>query len=75
MQIISISVDNRVKEIPEVQDILTEYGNDITARLGIHNPKKENQGVVIVAYIGEKVDQLIEDLNAIQGVDINDMEV
>lgn len=74
MYIVSISTDSRVDSIPEVQEVLTKHGGDITTRLGIHNPNKENAGVIVVAYISDNVEEFIEELNSIESVEANFME-
>ena len=75
MYIVSISTDSRMKNISEVQECLTKYGSNITTRLGIHNPSKENTGVVIVSYMAENIEEFAEELNTINGAYINFMEV
>lgn len=72
MYIVSITVDKRDKEIPDVQSVLTEYGENIEARIGLHNTSKE--GLIIVVYNKENVDEFIEELNSIGNVSVNYME-
>ncbi len=38
--VLGIQVTNRVKKIPEVQNILTEHGCNIKTRLGLHEVSK-----------------------------------
>ena len=75
MYIVGISVEKRTEEIPEVQEVLTKYGKDIDTRLGIHNQEKEKQGVILVTYQGKDVDSFIEELNSIDGTNVNYMEI
>ena len=75
MYIVSVSTDARTENIPEVQEVLTQYGKNITTRLGIHNPDKENTGVIIITYVSEDVEEFVETLNSIHDVTANFMEV
>ncbi len=75
MYIVSISIEHREKCVPEVQEVLTRYGENISTRLGIHNPEKENTGVIILSYVGENVKEIAEELNEIPEVTANFMEV
>lgn len=72
MYIVSISIDKRYKEVPEVQTVLTEYGEDIEARLGLHNKAKE--GLIIIVYNKENIEEFVEKLTEIGKVSVNYME-
>ena len=65
MYIVSISVNSRNLVVPEIQNVLTKYGEKISTRLGMHDSTKENRGVIIVSYIDEDIDQFVEELNGI----------
>lgn len=73
MNIVAIYNDTRKENACEIQNVLTEYGNHITTRLGVHNPEEENKGVIIVTYIGHEVETLVETLNGIDGVEASYM--
>ncbi len=75
MYIVGISVENRKESIPEVQNILTQYGNKITTRLGIHDEPIENRGIIITTYQAEDVQIFIEKLRAVESVRVNYMEL
>lgn len=75
MYIVSITTNERVESVPGVQEVLTNYGTNIRVRLGVHNPDKQDSGLIIVAYTDSEVDQFIEDLNGIEGTEVNFMEV
>ena len=72
MYIVSINVEKRDKEVPEIQSVLTKYGEAIDTRLGIHT--KDKHGLIIVVYSKENVEQFAEELNAIGDVEVNFME-
>ena len=73
MYIVSIKVEKRHKEVPEIQSILTKYGESIDTRLGIHT--KDKQGLIVVVYSKENVEQFVEELNSIGNITSNYMEV
>lgn len=74
MYVVSISVENREREIPEVQEILTKYGDNITTRLGVHNLMRNDGNVIIITYMAEDVEDFVEDLNMVEDVSVNYME-
>ncbi|MDO5555885.1 MAG: hypothetical protein Q4G09_04405 [Clostridia bacterium] len=75
MYIISIRVSKRRLEVPELQHILTEYGKNIYARLGLHNQETdEKNGIIIIAYNSENVEEFVEDLNSIKDITANYMQ-
>ncbi len=65
MYIVSISVNSRNLVVPEIQNVLTKYGEKISTRLGIHDSTRENRGIIIVSYVEEDVEQFVEELNGI----------
>ncbi len=72
MYIVSIKTSKREKEVPNVQQILTNYGEAIDTRLGIN--LKDNNGLIIVVYSGSKIEEFVGDLNSIESVEVNFME-
>lgn len=75
MYIVSIAVDNRVETIPDVQGVFTKYGKNIITRLGIHNPDKPYEGIMIISYVGENIEEFVEALNMLNDTKVNFMEV
>ena len=73
MYVVSIKVEKRNAEVPEVQEILTKYGDGIETRLGIHTSEK--QGIIIAIYSKENVEQFVEEINEIGNVSANHMKV
>ena len=74
MYIISIKTDSRLENISEVQEVLTKYGKNINTRLGVHNPAEEDLGLIIITYVAENVDEVVEELNSISDVVANFMK-
>ena len=75
MYVISISIDKRAEEVPEVQEVLTKYGKEIVARLGLHSCEKEDDGLILVVYKKEDVEAFVEELNNIKDIMVNYMEI
>jgi len=74
LYIVSISIYKRKKEVPEVQSILTKYGEEIHARIGLHNISKDKKGLIIVAYTGKNIEDFIQELKSKENVIINYMK-
>ena len=74
MTIISITVEKRFSEVPDVQSILTKYGKGIVSRLGLHNFDENKKGLILVVYSGDDIENFIEELNNIEGTNVNHME-
>lgn len=75
MYVISIAVDSRKEIVPEVQSVLTKRGDKIITRLGIHDPGEKNKGIMILTYIGEDIEEFIEELNTLDSLNVNFMEI
>ena len=75
MHIISIMVESRIKEIPDVQKILTAYGENIISRLGLHSIGKNKNGLIIVVYDGKNVEEFIDELKKIENISVKNMKI
>jgi hypothetical protein len=76
--IVGIHISNRVKHVPSVQTILTEFGCYIKTRLGLHELSDRScspNGLLIVELLGEngKIDEFVNALKAVEGVDVQKM--
>jgi hypothetical protein len=76
--ILGVMVNNRLKEIPPVQNILTEYGCYIRTRLGLHETGKDccaPGGLLILELIGApaKLASMEGKLKKITGVVVKKM--
>lgn len=76
--ILGVHVSDRVKEIPSVQSLLTEFGCYIKTRLGLHQvdeSKCSTKGILILQMFGDesKCFELKSRLNALEGVTVQDM--
>ncbi len=75
MKVITISVDKREKEVPDVQAVLTKYGEEIHSRIGYHNLQKDRKGLIVIIYTGKNSEKFCEELNEISNVKVNCIEV
>ncbi len=76
--IIGVHITNRVKNVPSVQAVLTEFGCFIKTRLGLHDITNDScspNGLLIVELLGEdgKFEAFVRALKAIEGVDCQSM--
>jgi len=76
--IMAILVDKRTDAAPEVQKILTEHGCLIHNRLGIHESSTcADEGMIIldITVSDVEVEQLENELKAIDGVNVKSMKL
>jgi hypothetical protein len=77
--IFGVHITERVKHVPEVQKILTEFGCFIKTRLGLHDVSETYcapNGLLILEMAGDdaKIEQCAKKLKAVEGVDMQRME-
>lgn len=75
MYVITIKTDHRCKTVPYIQELLTEYGEDIKIRLGLHELCKKNEGVILLIYCGKNIEKFLEKLNDFSNVEAKYMEI
>ena len=76
--IVGIHVSNRVANAPRIQELLTEYGCEISTRLGLHGASDGScspRGVIILELMGDPARgrELCAKLEAIDGLDVQRM--
>lgn len=76
--ILGIHIQNRVKDAPEIQKILTGYGCNIKTRIGLHEVTDNfcsGSGVIILEMVGDqaKYKELADRLNVFDGVEVQKM--
>ncbi len=76
--VLGVQVTDRVKEIPEVQKVLTEYGCNIRTRLGLHEVSKKicsATGLLILDTFGDEADILMMEkkLKKVKGLIVRKM--
>jgi hypothetical protein len=71
--ILTVHVTDRLKEVPVVQKTLSQYGDVIRTRLGLHQIDKDSsspEGILILDVVKEsKARQLQKALNKIKGIE------
>lgn len=77
--IMSLILNNRVRNAAKLQDVLTESGCMIKMRLGLHEADDdcENEGLIILKLDGtdEEIAALETKLNSVDGVKAKNMQV
>lgn len=76
--VVGVHITNRVKHVPDVQKVLTDYGCSIKTRIGLHEVSDNTcstKGLLILEMYGHEADIIkMEDaLKAIEGVEVKDM--
>lgn len=78
--IMTLVVNNRVKNAPKLQEELTRSGCIIKMRLGLHEASEDacsNDGLIILHVIGsrEEIAELEKKLNTLEGIVAKNNEV
>ncbi|GKX32046.1 hypothetical protein SH1V18_45260 [Vallitalea longa] len=67
--ILGFKVSNRLEEVDRVQDVLTEKGNIIDTRLGLHQDSEE--GIILLELNEDNgCEELESKLNSIEGIEV-----
>jgi len=70
--IYAVHVTDRLRQVSEVQRLLTEYGCHIKTRLGLHESSSAPNGLLLLEMIGEpkRCQELFDKLNVITGIEV-----
>lgn len=76
--IVGIHITNRVKHVPSVQNVLTEFGCSIKTRIGLHEMSDDScspNGLILVELIGgdNNLKNFTSSLLKIEGVGVKEM--
>lgn len=76
--IIGVQITNRIKNVPQLQALLSEYGCNIKTRLGLHEVGDANcsmKGLLLLEMFGEEaaILEMEKKLKEIEGVNIQKM--
>lgn len=77
--ILGIKVSNRLEEVDRMQDILTEQGNIIKTRLGLHqqeSSQSSKEGIILLELDKDtdgKCEALERSLQDIEGIEVSKM--
>ncbi|HEX3028735.1 MAG TPA: hypothetical protein VHT34_05430 [Clostridia bacterium] len=77
LSIMGITVDKRTKSAPQVQEILTKFGDSILMRVGVHDPGEEQNGLITLNLRDkdEKIMALQRELESLDGVNVKSIEM
>ena len=67
--LVGIHIDNRVEQALTVQKLLTEFGNSIKTRLGLHETGAGNGLIILEMCDDANASKLIQQLNGLPGVE------
>lgn len=72
--ILSLMVDERATQAPEVQEVITRYGAQILSRSGVPAPSK-NRGIITLTMEASEQErtEMEQDLQDIKGVQVRTM--
>lgn len=76
--IFGVHITDRMTHVAQVQALLTEYGNQIKTRLGLHEISEtfsSPNGLLILEMVGDerRAKELQDKLNAVTGVEVKSM--
>ena len=76
LSVMSIRVDHRTDSAPRLQEILTQNGDIILGRFGIHDPGEVNHGLITLNLRGEmgRIHDMMDQLESLDGIRINHMQ-
>ena len=77
IKIVGISVDKRTKTVPEVQEVLTKFGDKIISRFGVHDVGEHERGLITLNFVGsgEQLEELKNELNSLEGVNASSINL
>lgn len=75
--IMGILVDTRKKSAPKVQEILTQHGDNIISRFGVHDPGEENHGLIVLTIRDKEefLKDLTKELEQLDGVTVKSIQM
>ena len=73
-----IHVSDRVKRVPDVQSLLTQYGCNIKTRIGLHHVDENAcspRGLILLEMFGDEnvCQELFDKVSKLEGVDVQKM--
>lgn len=68
--VVALRVANRADLAPEVQAILTRYGQDIAGRFGLPSPDKKNGLIVLLMQEAAAVSRLTAELQEVAELEV-----
>ena len=76
--ILGVHIDDRIKEVPDVQKILTKYGCQIKTRIGLHHVDEKfcsPRGLILLELYGDEkiLGEMTDTLSKLDGVEVQKM--
>lgn len=76
--IFGVHIQNRVRTVPNVQKLLTDYGCNIKTRIGLHQVTENlcsHQGLILLEMFGDEATclELADKLSALEGIEVQKM--
>ena len=76
--ILGIHITGRVRHVPHIQELFTEYGCSIKTRLGLHEVSADScspNGLILLEMAGPETPilELAQKLGAIEGIEVQKM--
>ncbi len=76
--ILGVHITDRIRHVGQVQKILSEYGDQIKTRLGLHEAAADfcsPNGLLLLELLdhGEKKTELVGQLRQVEGVEVKEM--
>jgi hypothetical protein len=75
--IFGVHITSRVENVPAVQAVLTKYGCNVRARLGLHDADMTScspSGLVLIDAFGAETEDFYNALKALKGTDVQRMD-
>ena len=76
--IFGVHIDDRIREVPDVQKVLTQYGCNIKTRIGLHRVEESfcsARGLILLEMYGDEAvcNEMADKLSKIDGVEVQKM--
>jgi desulfoferrodoxin-like iron-binding protein len=76
--ILGVHITDRVKHVPNVQSVLTQFGCNIKTRLGLHHVNESfcsPNGLMLIEFVGDEAqsESMVSQLAAVEGVQVKRM--
>jgi len=74
LKVIGIRVRERAVRAPALQEVITRFGTDVTCRLGVPGPDKEDGLILLVMEEEKAAAEIATELTAMEGVEVKTLE-
>lgn len=74
LKVVGIRVRERATRAPGLQEVITRFGTDVTCRLGVPGPEKEDGLILLVMEETKAATEISAELASIDGVEVKTLE-